>query len=65
VVTFCNTGVLAATNWFALSEVLGIEGVRLYPGGMSEWTTDPSLPMDNVPDAIAGSSRASSPSATR
>lgn len=33
-VSFCNTGHWAATNWFALSELAGIEGVRLYPESM-------------------------------
>lgn len=49
-VSFCNTGHWAATNWFALSEVLGQDNVRLYAGSMVDWTQDPrSLPMDNVP----------------
>ncbi|RDC71270.1 sulfurtransferase [Rhodovulum sp. 12E13] len=33
-VSFCNTGHWAATNWFALSELAGIDGVRLYPESM-------------------------------
>ncbi|PTW51086.1 sulfurtransferase [Rhodovulum kholense] len=37
-VSFCNTGHWAATNWFALSELAGIEGVRLYPESMVGWT---------------------------
>jgi thiosulfate/3-mercaptopyruvate sulfurtransferase len=50
-VSFCNTGHWAATNWFALSEVLGQEHVRLYAGSMVDWTQDPAaLPMDNVPN---------------
>ena len=36
-VSFCNTGHWAATNWFALSEVAGIEGVKLYPESMVGW----------------------------
>ncbi|MEM7508173.1 MAG: rhodanese-like domain-containing protein [Pseudomonadota bacterium] len=36
-VSFCNTGHWAATNWFALSELAGIEGVRLYPESMVGW----------------------------
>jgi len=31
VVSFCNTGHWAAINWFALSEVAGRPGVKLYP----------------------------------
>jgi len=37
-VSFCNTGHWAATNWFALSELAGIEGVKLYPESMVGWT---------------------------
>lgn len=49
-VTFCNTGHLASVSWFALSELAGIPGVRLYDGSMSEWTADPSRPLKNGPD---------------
>lgn len=50
-VSFCNTGHWAATNWFALSEVLGQKHVRLYAGSMVDWTQSPvALPMDNVPN---------------
>ncbi|MEM6971759.1 MAG: rhodanese-like domain-containing protein [Pseudomonadota bacterium] len=38
VVSFCNTGHWAASNWFALSEIGGIEGVKLYPESMSGWS---------------------------
>ncbi|MEM9138486.1 MAG: rhodanese-like domain-containing protein [Pseudomonadota bacterium] len=37
-VSFCNTGHWAATNWFALSELAGIEGVKLYPESLVGWT---------------------------
>ena len=37
-VSFCNTGHWAATNWFALSEIAGVEEVRLYPESMVGWT---------------------------
>ncbi len=49
-VSFCNTGHWAATNWFAMSEVLGQKNVKLYAGSMTEWSQDPNgLPMANVP----------------
>ncbi len=38
IVAFCNTGHWAATNWFALSEVAGVENVKLYPGSLVEYT---------------------------
>jgi thiosulfate/3-mercaptopyruvate sulfurtransferase len=47
-VSFCNTGHWAATNWFALSEVAGIEGVRLYPESMVGWSNS-GYEMANVP----------------
>lgn len=48
--SFCNTGHWAATNWFVLSELGGLDNVRLYPGSMAEWTQNPrALPMDNTP----------------
>lgn len=53
VVSFCNTGHWAATNWFALSEVLGRKNVKLYAGSMVEWTQNPqALPMDHVPGRL-------------
>lgn len=49
-VSFCNTGHWAATNWFAMSEVLGQKKVKLYPGSMAEWSQDPNgLPIANAP----------------
>ncbi|CAO3375149.1 sulfurtransferase [Azospirillum argentinense] len=50
-ITFCNTGHLASVSWFALSELAGIGGVRLYDGSMSEWTADPARPVKNGPAA--------------
>ena len=38
VVSFCNTGHWAATNWFALSELAQLEDVKLYPGSMVEYS---------------------------
>ena len=38
IVSFCNTGHWAATDWFALSEVAGIENVKLYPASMVEYS---------------------------
>lgn len=52
VVAFCNTGHWAATEWFALSELAGIENVKLYPGSMVEYS-QAGLPMQNVPGLLA------------
>ncbi|WMS44156.1 rhodanese-like domain-containing protein [Acuticoccus sp. MNP-M23] len=37
IVSFCNTGHWAATNWFALSELAGKDNVKLYPESMVGW----------------------------
>jgi len=50
-VSFCNTGHWAATNWFALSEVAGIEDVRLYPESVVGWSRA-GLEMANVPGLL-------------
>ena len=51
IVSFCNTGHWAATNWFALSEIAGIENVKLYPGSMVEYS-NLDLPMENTPGVV-------------
>jgi thiosulfate/3-mercaptopyruvate sulfurtransferase len=38
VVSFCNTGHWAATNWFAASELAGMKDVKLYPESMVGWS---------------------------
>jgi thiosulfate/3-mercaptopyruvate sulfurtransferase len=45
VVSYCNTGHWAATNWFVLAVVLGRKDVRLYDGSMAEWTADARRPV--------------------
>ena len=53
IVSFCNTGHWAATNWFVLSELVGDKDVKLYAGSMVDWSrADQPLPMDNVPGRI-------------
>jgi thiosulfate/3-mercaptopyruvate sulfurtransferase len=47
VVSYCNTGHWAATDWFVLHEVLGRQQVRLYDGSMVEWTADPHRPVES------------------
>ena len=48
VISFCNTGHWAATNWFALSELANVEGVTLYPESMVGWSNK-DLEMMNKP----------------
>ncbi len=45
ITTYCNTGHLAATDWFVLSEVLHHPDVRLYDASLSQWANDPSRPV--------------------
>ena len=45
-IVYCNVGYLSATDWFVLSEVLHRPNVKLYDGSMSEWTADPSRPIE-------------------
>lgn len=51
VVSFCNSGHWAATNWFVLSEVAGVDGVKLYPESMVGWS-HAGLPMENTPGVL-------------
>ena len=46
VISYCNTGHWAATNWFVLSEILGRKDVKLYDGSMVEWTADADNPLE-------------------
>lgn len=49
-VSFCNTGHWAATNWFILSELVGVENVRMYPASLAEWSqSEVALPMTHTP----------------
>ena len=45
VISYCNTGHWASTNWFVLSELLGKKNVRVYDGSMVEWSAKPELPL--------------------
>jgi len=44
-IEFCNTGHLATVDWFAFHEILGDKNATMYDGSMSEWTRDPSHPV--------------------
>lgn len=37
-ISYCNTGHWAATNWFVMSELLGRDKVRMYDESMVGWT---------------------------
>lgn len=48
IISFCNTGHWAATNWFVMSELAGLPDVKLYPGSMVEYSQT-GQPMDHTP----------------
>lgn len=53
IISFCNTGHWAATNWFVLSELVADQDVKLYPGSMVEWTrSGDALPVQNMPGRL-------------
>jgi thiosulfate/3-mercaptopyruvate sulfurtransferase len=45
VVCYCGSGVTACQNLLAF-EHAGLHGVKLYPGSWSEWSSDPSRPIE-------------------
>jgi thiosulfate/3-mercaptopyruvate sulfurtransferase len=47
VITYCGGGIAASADALALV-MLGHPDVRLYDASLSEWATDPSLPMETV-----------------
>ncbi|MDZ7851120.1 MAG: sulfurtransferase [Halomonas sp.] len=44
-VAFCNTGHWAASGWFQLSEIGGLDNVTMYDGSMAAWTRDDERPV--------------------
>ena len=48
VVSYCNTGHWAATDWFVMHELLGRTNAKLYAGSMVEWTTNASRPIESA-----------------
>lgn len=45
-VSYCGTGHAAAADWFVMSEVLHHKQTKMYDGSMSQWTADPSRPVE-------------------
>jgi thiosulfate/3-mercaptopyruvate sulfurtransferase len=51
VITYCGGGIAASADAFALV-MLGHPDVKLYDASMSEWATDPTLPMETGPQTL-------------
>jgi thiosulfate/3-mercaptopyruvate sulfurtransferase len=47
VVSYCNTGHWASTDWFVMHELLGRKEAMLYAGSMVEWTSNASRPVES------------------
>ena len=52
VVMYCGSGVSACHNLLAM-ERAGLPGTSLYPGSWSEWSADPSRPVETGPEQNA------------
>ena len=48
VITYCGLGYAAACGMLAL-KLMGYERVRVYDGSWTEWSDDPSLPVEISP----------------
>ena len=55
VVSYCNTGHWASTNWFVLSEILGKTDVKLYDGSMQDWSARREMPIEAPPPTVRDS----------
>ncbi len=46
IIVYCDSGRVASTWWFILSEVLGYKNVKNYDGSMEEWSKDETAPIE-------------------
>jgi thiosulfate/3-mercaptopyruvate sulfurtransferase len=44
-ITYCTIGGRAAAAWFALTQLLGRDRVRVYDGSWAEWGRTPGVPV--------------------
>jgi thiosulfate/3-mercaptopyruvate sulfurtransferase len=48
-IMYCGSGVTACHNILAMTHA-GLDGARLYPGSWSEWSSDPTRPVEKGPE---------------
>lgn len=46
IITYCDSGMLATTWWYILSQMLGYKNVKSYDGSMQEYAADPKAPIE-------------------
>lgn len=46
IIVYCDTGKVASTWWFMLTEVLGYRNAKLYDGSIQDWAADPNAPIE-------------------
>jgi thiosulfate/3-mercaptopyruvate sulfurtransferase len=46
IITYCDSGMLATTWWYILSQVLGYKNVKSFDGSMQEYMADPKAPVE-------------------
>ncbi len=49
IVTYCQTGVRGAHEWFVLKYLVGMPNVSLYEGSWAEWSNHADLPIETAP----------------
>jgi thiosulfate/3-mercaptopyruvate sulfurtransferase len=47
-ITYCTIGGRAATAWFVLSYLLGLNRVKVYEGSWAEWGRLPASPVQRA-----------------
>lgn len=46
IIVYCDSGRIATTWWFMLTQVLGYKNVKLYDGSIQDWAMDPNAPIE-------------------